>query len=129
MQAVKFSILFITIISASCSKNGHLKRVAKQEPFEISRNRTKDSSSIIVGECFDFESKHQEIPAALNINGVVLSTNNGFFEYHVLPGNYIVRVGFIGKKWSSVSVRINKTDSLHIKFYLKDDDTPLYENK
>ena len=129
MQVARSLTLFIFVISMACSKNEHLKNTHEGETFTISKGATKDASSIIVGQCFDWESKSNLLPTVLNINGVVLLTKNGLFNYHVWPGNYDIRVGFIGKRWTSTIVKIEKGDSVNIKFYLKDDDTPLYENK
>lgn len=127
-QVAKAIILsFVFAISVSCSKNGRTNSVSEQETSQITRGKTKDGSSIIVGHCHDFGLKGDVIPAVLNINGVVLETNNGYFEYNVWPGNYDMRVGFIGKRWTSKSIKIDKGDSVNITFYLRDDDTPLYE--
>ena len=126
MQAAKsFLILFVAIIGVNCSNKTTKKE--RKETFEISVSRTKDGSSIIVGQCFDFDSRSTLIPASLTINGVVLPTDNGSFKYNVWPGSYTVKVGFIGKEWTSKSIKIKKGDSLNIRFYLKDDSSPLYE--
>lgn len=126
MQVAKsFLIFFIAIILANCSKKATNQQ--KTESSETSISRTRDGSSIIVGQCFDFNSRSSLIPASLNINGVALPTQNGLFQYHLWEGTYTVKVGFIGKEWASKSIKIKKGDSLNIKFFLKDDRSPLYE--
>lgn len=125
MQVAKsFLIFFVAIVVVNCSNKA--TKQARKESFEISLSRTRDGSSIIVGQCFDFNSRSNLIPASLTINGVVLPTDNGSFKYNVWDGSYIVKVGFIGKEWTSKSVKIKKGDSLNIKFFLKDDTSPLY---
>ena len=93
----------------------------------MTKGKTKDGNCIIVGQCYDFSVRTDVIPAYPNINGVVLDANNGYFQYHVWPGDYNIRVGFPGKKWALRSVKIEKGDSINVRFYLKDDDQPLYE--
>jgi len=97
--------------------------------FEIYKHQSKDGSSIISGQCFDFESKVTIPPASISINGVVLESKEGIYSYNVLEGNYKVRAGFVGKKWLTVNLNINKGDSIHVKLFLIDDDSPLYEKK
>lgn len=127
MQVAKIIISLIFITGMSCSKSGRINSDIKQETSQVTKEKTKNGYCVIVGHCYGFVSKEDIIPAGLNINGVVLETNNGFFEYNVWPGNHEIRVGFIGKKWISKSVKIEKGDSVNVKFYLKDDDTPLHE--
>ncbi len=127
MQVVNFSYIILSILVA-CSTKEHATKTNDQGQIEIKFAKTKDGSSVVTGQCYDFESKKQ-LPASIRINGVVLKTDNGLFEYSVLTGSYKVEVGFIGKKWISSKLKLQKGDSVFIKFYLKDDDSPLFENK
>ncbi len=127
MQVVNFSYIILSIL-VTCSTREHATKTNDQGQIEITFAKTKDGSSVVTGQCYDFESKKQ-LPASIRINGVVLKTDNGLFEYSVLTGSYKVEVGFIGKKWISSKLKLQKGDSVFIKFYLKDDDSPLFENK
>jgi hypothetical protein len=125
VQVFRMITLVIFFICISCSKNWHSERNNESETSQVTRGKTKDGSCIIVGHCYDFNSKGNPLPGFFNINGVVLEANNGFFKYYVWPGEYNLRAGFIFKKWALRSVKIEKGDSVHVSFYLKDDDTPI----
>lgn len=115
----------ILLIFVACSSKEHATK--RNDCIEITFSKSMDGSSIITGQCYDFESKQQLLPASIRINGVVLQTHSGYFQHNVLTGNYKVEAGFIGKKWISTKLKLQQGDSVFIKFYLKDDDSPLYE--
>ena len=124
MQAVKFFLISLVFIGCANKKHSNIS----QESFEVVLGKSKDGSTIIAGECLDRESKKQKIPAAININGVVLPpAENGYFKHYVWDGSYKVKAGFIGKKWEESKIKLEKGDSVFIRFYLRDDDTPLYQ--
>ena len=127
MQVVRVIIFLVILIATSCSKNWHSDRNIDQETSQVTRGKAKSGRAIIVGNCYDFSSTTDPIPAGIVINGVVLETSDVSFKCNVWPGEYEIRAGFPGKKWASRSVKIEKGDSINIKFYLKDDDTPLHE--
>jgi hypothetical protein len=128
MRVVNFAYIIISILIA-CSTKEHATITNYQGQVEITFAKTKDGSSVVAGQCYDFESKKQLLPASIRINGVVLKTDNGFFQYSVLTGSYKIEAGFVGKKWVTSKLKLQKGDSVFIKFYLKDDDSPLYENR
>lgn len=129
MQVVRFYFLAIPLIFIACAKNENATKYNELGTFEMSRGKTKDGGCVIVGKCYDFESKEKLIPASLNVNGIVLNTDSGFFEYSVWEGNYNLKAGFIGKKWTLLKIKIEKGDSVFVKLYLKDDKSPLYQNQ
>jgi hypothetical protein len=128
MPAVRVVTFLILLTGISCSPNLNHDTDNEQETPQITKGKTKNGGCIIAGHCYDFE-KTNIIPAGIVINGVVLEAEDGFFQYHVWPGDYDIRAGFIGRKWALRSVKIEKGDSVHVNFYLEDDDTPLVHEK
>jgi len=127
MRVASISSIVLLLLIA-CSSKEHAMRDSSKGRVEIASGKTKDGSSMIAGQCFDFEPKEQILPASLRINGVILKTDNGYFDYNVKAGLYKVEIGFVGKKWMVAKIRLHQGDSVFIKFFLQDDDSPLYEN-
>ncbi len=97
MRVVNFSYIIFSFLVA-CSTKEHATITKDQGHIELTFAKTKDGSSVVSGQCYDFESKKQLLPTSIRINGVVLQTDSGFFEYSVIAGSYKVEVGFIGKR-------------------------------
>lgn len=120
--------LLISFLCASCTQKQLLDKSAIGGSFIAERHKAKkQTDTIITGEILEVETKSIIIPAFLNINGVIHETDSGKFFFQVLPGKYRLQGGFVGKKWSLVNLTLERGDSTHLKLYLIDDDSPLYE--
>jgi len=86
--------------------------------------------SYIAMNFYDFENKNIRIPAAVDINGVILQSSkssNLNLQVSSKKQKFNIKILFIGKK--NVEIRnliINKRDSLIVNVYLKDSDNILY---
>jgi len=126
MQVVKITSIILSLC-ASCASKGLLDKSSNGGNYVLETYKVKNKT-IVAGQFFHFESKSEVIPAFMNINGVIHLTDSGRFSFNVLPGTYKIQGGFISKKWIvTENINVGRGDSVFLKLYLIDDDSPLYE--
>jgi hypothetical protein len=130
--SVTSSILFFSFISIylSCSTYDNISKIDNNDEYEVIQSKSKMVGSYIAMNFYDFENKNIRIPAAVDINGVILQSSkssNLNLQVSSKKQKFNIKILFIGKK--NVEIRnliINKRDSLIVNVYLKDSDNILY---
>lgn len=122
MPAAKFLCMALLLI---CLQKGTYAQ--NQKKIDVKHFVSKTGRASISGFISEFDSQTTKIPGFIRLNGVVNLTN-GDFTFLVMPGKYSIECGFVGKKPQKISrIKLAPGDSVFVKFYLTDDDTPLYE--
>jgi hypothetical protein len=99
--------------------------------YKLNYYKTRDKlSTKIYCEFYNFELENEKTIGIIKINGVFLPipTDYNGQLVTVSHGNYKIETGFLGKKWTIIEkLKMNKGDSVVLKFYLEDDDRPLVD--
>jgi len=129
MQAVNVRLLmFFLLLSCSSHKGRYLQipDSAKGGSYQIFRERSNDGYTKLGGAFYLKESSNQSVDAGASVNGVLINIDSGKFMLDVMPGDFEISGGFIGYKWVVFeNLKVQKGDSIYLKFYLEQDNRPL----
>ncbi len=123
MKIAKNLLLFILIITLSNCYSQKKNKIGKN--YIITKFKSKNKSSCYLNlEAYDYENKKEKYYSVYRINNLIFSEHNlNSLTFHVLPGNFEIECGMIGKE--SIRLKdfeIKRGDSINIRFYLKDSD-------
>ena len=121
--------LCIASLLSSCSQN----RIVTNErgnTYDVMRFTSKTGRTCITGSIAEFDARTNRVPGFIRINGIVSITSSGEFDFLVMPGSYSIECGFVGKKVQKLKqLKLVEGDSVTVRFYLADDDSPLYDKR
>jgi len=68
-----------------------------------------------------------EIPCAVDLNGVILLSDSGKFEFNLAPGKFRMTLFFLGKKKAVLNkLIVEASDSIKLTVLLEDDNSTLH---
>tara|TARA_R110002072_G_scaffold48038_18_gene131461 strand:- start:286 stop:726 length:441 start_codon:yes stop_codon:yes gene_type:complete len=125
IQVVKgLTIILLFMFFTDCS----VKKEGDKNSNDIKIFKSKDKlSSYLSIESYEYESPGERIPVFHHVNNIILDREMLYIRtINVLDGEFKVKALFPGKLTNEVTVNLTKGDSIVVKFYLKDDPTPLH---
>lgn len=128
MRVAKLIVLLSFFLSYCKQTTFHrLSKDAIGGNYSIQRLKSKTGYTKLGGVFYTDESPKKIIPVGMTINGVLLQTDSGYFDFNVLPSSYTLTGGFIGRKWVLLEdLIIQEGDSIFIQFNMEVDNRPLH---
>lgn len=129
MQVVKnLFILGILFLIINCNS---LKTAKKDNHYKIEVFKSKNSSTYLNLQAFHYENKLEKYYSTYWINNFIFSEHNlNNLIFRVLPGNFEIECGAIGK--NSIKLKdfeVKRGDSIVMSFFLEDSKEPLVNNE
>ena len=123
-KAILLAVSLPLFILLSCSQN----QVTLSKNYSIAAFKTMQYTSygVVSVQCLDMESR-DEIPCAVDLNGVILLSDSGKFEFNLAPGKFRMTLFFLGKKKAVLNkLIVEASDSIKLTVLLEDDNSTLH---
>lgn len=123
-QVVKsIIVILVSLLFIACS----VKKQEDKGTYDIEVFKSKNKTfRYITMKSFHYGGK-EKFPASYRVNNVILDNELSHEKtISVLEGEFKIESIFPGKLNNLVTLKVKKGDSIVIKFYLKDDPTPLH---
>lgn len=116
--------ILLLILSCSQSRINH-----SNYDIKLYKSKAFTSYATTYIMCFEKDStahSRNQIPCGININGVIFVADSGRLEINLTAGNYDINAFFPGKKKAVLKdLHVSASDSIRLKIFLEDDNSPL----
>lgn len=119
IRAAKLLLFFAIATFLGCSS-----KTNKNDNYEITIHKSKnDKYTYLNLSSYHYDDKSERYYSTYHINNLIYNNNKlKDFTLGVLPGDFNISAGAVGKLWvDAEKILLKKGDSISIRFYLPDD--------
>ncbi|WP_318343205.1 hypothetical protein [Flagellimonas baculiformis] len=126
MRVVKEITLVFVVFLCCFPSRGQESRHKKEYIIEAYKSVDANSSYLTL-QTFDFEDSNEKLFVFYHVNNIILNeklTHEN--KISVNPGKFQINALYPGKITTELMLQVDKGDSIRVKFYMRDDLTPLH---